>query len=352
MFSKKKHTRIFLGGLITGGLIGVVTGFLFALCIRSKNRYEAEERVVNEFGKRPAAPLLEKLSKIEIDENYNLDSLHIFLSNDMYEVIKSPWSAPKNMVQISDTFAIRPLIKSLNRSEEYFILLLSQSGVTLYNAVNDGISNEIKNDDFPFSENSHYVTDQDKRSDSKLMDNMVREYFNKVDKAVMKMYNEAGLHCVVICTEDNYSRLMQVADKPAIYHGYADIDYNKTDTHHIAKQGWETVKALQHKKRTEAISELKEAVGHGNVLTDLQEIYQASIDGRGDLLIVYEDYAQPVCMTSDRTFELAADKTKPGVIDDITSNIAQEVLSKKGRVLFTGQDEIKDLGNIALLTRY
>ena len=96
-------------------------------------------------------------------------------------------------------------------------LLLSQSGVTLYNAVNDGISNEIKNDDFPFSENSHYVTDHDKRSDSKLMDNMVREYFNKIDKAVMKMYNETGLHCVVICTEDNYSRLMQVADKPAIY---------------------------------------------------------------------------------------------------------------------------------------
>ena len=315
---------------------------------------EAEERVVKEFGKRPVSSLLEKLSSVEseIDVNYNLDSLHIYLSNDTKEIIKSAWSTNENGVHISDTFDIRSLIKSYNRSEEYFILLLSQSGVKLYNAVNDGISNEIKNDDFPFSENPYYVIDHEKRSDSKIMDNMVREYFNKVDKAVVKMYNETCLHCIVICTEDNYSRLMQVADKPAIYHGYANIDYNNTTTHHIAKQSWEIVKELQRNRRTEAISEIKEAVGHGNVLTDLQEIYQASIDGRGDLLMVYEDFAQPVYMTSDRNFELITDTTKPDVIDDITSNIAWEVLSKNGRVFFTTHDEIKDLGKIVLKTRY
>ena len=82
---------------------------------------ETEERVINEFGKKPVESLLEKLSAIEIDENYNLDSLHIFLSNNMNDIIKSPWSTPKNRVQISDTFDISPLIKSLNRSEEYFI---------------------------------------------------------------------------------------------------------------------------------------------------------------------------------------------------------------------------------------
>jgi hypothetical protein len=93
-------------------------------------------------------------------------------------------------------------------------------------------------------------------------------------------------------------------------------------------------------------------VGQGNVLTDLQEIYQASIDGRGDLLIVHQDFAQSVLMTGDRTFELATDTAKPNVIDDITSTIAWGVLSKNGRVFFTMQDEIKDLGEIVLKTRY
>jgi len=313
---------------------------------------EAGERVVKEFGKKPVESLLEKLSAIEIDANYNLDSLHIFLSNYMNVVIKSPLGTPENRVQISDRFDISPLIKSLNRSEEYLILLLSQSGVSLYNTINDGISNEIKNEDFPFSENTHYVTDHDKRSDSKLMDNMVREYFNKVDKAVIKIFNETGLHSVVICTEDNYSRLMQVANKPAVYLGLVNIDYNKTDTHHIAKHAWELVESTLLKRRTDAINEIKEAMGQDKVLTDLQEIYRASIDGRGELLMVNEDFAQPVSMKNDRTFELATDISKPDVIDDITGQIAREVLIKKGRVFYTKQNEINDLGKIALLTRY
>jgi len=57
-------------------------------------------------------------------------------------------------------------------------------------------------------------------------------------------------------------------------------------------------------------------------------------------------------MTSDRTFELTNDKTEQDAVDDITNKIAWEVLSKKGRVFFTSQEEIKDLGVIVLKTRY
>lgn len=323
--------------------------------IRLKNLVkEAEDRVVNEFEKRSVAPLLEKLSAIanEIDVNYNLDSLHIYLSNDTKEVIKSSWPTSENGVRIAETFDTRSLIKSYNRSEEYYILLLSQSGVTLYSANNDGINNEIKNDDFPFSENPHYNTHADKGSDSKHLDDLVREYFNKVDKALVKVSNETGLNCVVISTEDNYTRLQQVADKPSIYLGYANINYNKTNTQHLANQAWEIIQSLQKSRRAAAISEVREAVGKGAVLTDLQEIYQAAVDGRADLLLVHQDYNQPVLMKSDRTFDSITDITTPGAIDDITSNIAWEVLAKNGRVFFTQQDEIKDLGGIVLKTRY
>lgn len=93
-------------------------------------------------------------------------------------------------------------------------------------------------------------------------------------------------------------------------------------------------------------------MAQGTVLTDLQEIFQASIDGRGDILIVHHDFSQSDIMTGDRTFKLTDDRTKPDAIDDISSDIAREVLSKKGRVFFATQDEIKDLGNIVLKKRY
>jgi hypothetical protein len=315
---------------------------------------EAEERVTAEFGKRPVKDLLEKIEAVadEIDSNYNLDSLHIFLSNTTKEIIKSPWPVPQNSVHISDSFSIKPLIKLFNRTENYLILVLSQSGVKLLNAVNDSIADEVKNDDFPFSQNQHYITNSEKLSDAKKADNMVREFLNEVDKAVVKVHNLNDMKCVVICTEDNYSRLMQVADKPSVYCGHAHINYNDVSNKTIANQAWQIVNALQKQSRTDAINEMQEAVGKGNVITDLSEIYRAVKEGRGDLLITHDDFKQPVKMTGEFTFELVDDVTQADVIDDISSEIAWEVLSKKGRTIFTHQDEIKSLGDIVLKVRY
>ena len=70
------------------------------------------------------------------------------------------------------------------------------------------------------------------------------------------------------------------------------------------------------------------------------------------MLIAHESYRQPVLAHDEFTIELAEDGTEPGLVDDITSNIAWEVLSKGGRAIFTQNDEIKELGEIALKTRY
>jgi hypothetical protein len=169
---------------------------------------------------------------------------------------------------------------------------------------------------------------------------------------LVKVHQETNLKCVVVCTEDNYSRLQQVADKPEIYLGYDAIDYNNVAPHKISNQAWSIVSDMQKQHRADAIGEMKEAVAGGKVVTDLQEIYQAAIDGRGDLLIVYQDFTESVLMKDDRTFDIIADPTIPNAIDDITSNIAWEVISKKGRVVFTMQDDIKELGKIALKIRY
>lgn len=315
---------------------------------------EAEDRVVNEFGEKAATGLLKKIATIqnEVDVSHNLDSLHIFLSNETKEIVKLPWATHKDKVQIAQTFAMRPLIKAYSRSTPYLIMLLSQGGVHLYEAVNDGILQEIINDYFPFPKNTPNLFFPEKKSDPEYVDDLIKGYFNKIDKALVKVHNEKDLKCVVVSTIDNYGLLMQVADKPSVYHGYVKIDYNKRAPHQIVHQTWELVRSLQQQQKMEAIEEVKEAVAQGKVQTDLQEIYQSAIDGRGDLLIVHHDFVQAVIMKDKRTFDFIEDPSTPGAIDDITSNIAWQVLEKKGRAVFIAQDEIKDLGKIVLKTRY
>lgn len=313
---------------------------------------EAEKRVIHEFGKRAVNKLLEKMSRVEdmIDINYNLDSLHIFISNDILEIIRLAWPTTKNRVYIANVFDVRTVIKAVNRTEDYLILLLSQGGANLYHAMNDNIVGEIKNEDFPFDSTPYYVTDAEK-SNAKLVDDLIREYFNQVDKAMVSIYHNLEMPCIVISTEDNYAYLQEVADMPEIYIGHAPLDYNNTKEHQIVKQAWEIIWQLQQKKRGEAIAGIKESVGEGRVITDLNEIYRAAIEGRGELLIVREDYSQAVNIDKDNNLELI-ENPEDAYIEDITSGIAWEVISKGGKVFFTCQDEIKELGDIVLKTRY
>ncbi len=315
---------------------------------------EAKARIIKEYGKRSVSGLLGKIDKLgkEINYNHNLESLHIFISNTTKEIIRSPLATRKNTVHISNSFAIKPLIKVLNQTEEYYILLLTQSGVKLYLAVNDAITEEIINDDFPFEKNPHYLTNKEKQSDGKQVDNMVGEFFNEVDKAMIKVHNNTGLSCIVICSEDNYSRYQRVVDKPSMYYGFSHIDNNDTIEQTLAAKAWLIVEEYQHKSIEEAIIEMQEAVGQGKSITNLPEIYSAVKNGRGDLLITHNDYHQAVKMTGETTFELINDISKPEVIDDIISEIAWEVIAKNGRAIFVEQEDIKSLGEISLKIRY
>lgn len=317
---------------------------------------EAEERLLNEYEKREISALLEKINRVadSIDVNKNMDSLHVYLSENQEEIIRTTTGIPENRVAVDDHFFIRPLMKSVAKTKEYLILFLSQNETKLFEAVNDNIEQEIVNDDFPFGENPNIISTNVEKSDGKKVEAVAKEHFNVIDKAVLNVHHQTGLDCVVITNENNYSLLLEVADKPGIYLGYANADFNNSKPHQLAEQAWPVVQEKMQADKVNKIEEVKEAVGKGTVLTELQDIYKAAIDGRGDVLIVHEDFAKSVRMTGDRSFEIVSEEDiqDSDVIDDITTNIAWEVISKNGEVIFTTQDEIKDLGDIVLKTRY
>ncbi|MFA5329534.1 MAG: hypothetical protein WC384_17200 [Prolixibacteraceae bacterium] len=314
----------------------------------------AHNHVVDEFGQHPVSNLLWKIDNLEheIDFRYNLSSIHFFLSDSTSEIVKSSWPTLQNVVSVAESFVIKPLIKDFNRTEEYLILALSQTDVRLLRATNDTISGEIPVDDFPFDQNPHFLADQEKSGNSKQSDNFIREFFNNIDKAVLKIHHKTGMNVVVICTDNNWSKLLQVADQPSVYYGNVSLNSSDTANQSIAAEAFQIVNRIQEESRAKAIQEMKEAAGHGKTITNLLDIYNAVKSGRGDLLIMHDDYHQSVKMDGQYSFHLVDDVTLPGVIDDITSDIAWEVISKKGRVLFTNQEEFNTFGNIALKVRY
>jgi hypothetical protein len=315
---------------------------------------DAEERLLEIYGKRDIALLLSNLSKVPdlIDINHNLEGLLVFVSADVLEYHRSIWPVAENTVAVDDRFLMRDLIKDMNRSTYFLTVVISQSGVHLFKALNTEIIDEVHDFGFPFKSSSHYHTDQLKTSDAKAVDNMVREFLNQVDKAVVQAATQLGQDVVVIATEDNRSRLMQVADRPGVYAGYAPINYNQTTTHHFAEQGWSVMSEVIKSRQMENIGQLQAAVAQNLVATDPASIYNAAREGRGDLLVVRDQYKLPVIMTGESTFDIVEDATAPGVIDDLVSVIALEVISKKGRVVFVDDADVELVADMALKLRY
>lgn len=312
---------------------------------------EASERLRNLEG---GVPVMAKLHAIadNVDVNLNLDSLHLFVSENTSEVLRSPLKVSNPAVKISDRFALKPIIKLLNRTEVYYIMVLSQSGVKLYETVNDTVTNEVTTGGFPFPESPYYLENNTRRSDTKREDNLVREYFNQIDKALVELHKDSGRDTVVICTESNYSRLMQVADRPGIYIGYSPINYNDVAPHTIAKQAWPLVQERVDAERAAAVDEVGKAVGSGLVYTDLSHIFRAVTEGRGDLLVCNETFRQPARIKDELTIELIDSPKESETADDIISEIALRVIERKGRVVFVDPSMVNGLGDVALKLRY
>lgn len=315
---------------------------------------DAKKRLLEEFSQRDLANVLRFLDEIQeqVNVHHNLDALHIFVSDTKKEVFRSGWATDQEGVHIGRFFAVKPLIKEITRLSEYGVLLLSAGAAEVLLASNDAIVKEIDSDIFPVTDNPFLKSDPNRQSDSKHQDERLAEFYNLLDKAVNRIEELHNLKVVVVATDDNYSRLMQVADQPNKYIGHISLDQSSVNKATIGKSTWDFMKE-QHKIQEEGyFAELEQAVGSGLILTDLQEIYQACLDGRADLLILEEDFKQAVKLQGEREISLENSAGGVDVIDDLGGLLAWKAFEKNGRFVLVNQIPNPEFRPIALKVRY
>lgn len=315
---------------------------------------EAKKRLLEEFNQRELANALKFLDEIqeEVDVYHNLDALHIFVSNTKKEIFRSGWSTDQEGVHISRFFAVKPLIKEITRLSEYGVLLLSAGSAEVLLASNDAITKEIDSDIFPVTDNPFLKSDPNRQSDSKHQDERLAEFFNLLDKGINRIEELDNLKVVVVASEDNYTRLMQVADQPKKYIGHISLDQSSVNKTTIGESTWDFMKGQHRIQEENYFAELEQAVGSGLILTDLQEIYQACLDGRADLLILEEDFKQAVKLQGEREISLENSTGGVEVIDDLGGLLAWKAFEKSGRFVLVNKIPNPEFRPIVLKVRY
>jgi hypothetical protein len=303
---------------------------------------EARIKLAEAYDKVVYKDLLIKMEELEseIDHQKNLESLHIYLSNEHLELFRSTWPIEESFVFVGDEFALNGLIQFYSESESYYILPISQGGTKLYKAENNNQLEEIRNDDFPFDENPFYTTNSDKSSDSNLVDKLLLEYLNGIDKAVQRIYNTSGIKTVVISTKDLYTKLIQISDNPTVYYNFTAVDYNHLQKDDLLDKSWQVILIDKRKNIDLLIQEIEQAVPTGNVYTEVHDIVKAAKEGRADLLVI------------EKGFRYQDKFDDEELQNEINNHLALDVLKHQGKVYFAEPEQMHDFGQIVLKARY
>lgn len=315
---------------------------------------EVEERLFADEKKRDAKHLVERLKDLEsqIDHSHNLESLVLFVNEDVAEYTRLP-IAVENRVVIDHTFATRDLVRALHFEANYYVLVLSQQKVRLIEAFNDKVVVETGNP-FPIENTQFNSTNKAELSNASKQTNLIAEFFNRVDKEVNKVRKENPLP-VLICTEEsNYHEYLKIADqKQSIFDTYLNKNRVEEKAHAIVTEAWKIVKDYTVEKNNARKQELQKAVSQNKFLSDTNEIWQAIKQGKVQTLFIEEGNFQPAIWTKEQIQYVSDDfRAKKEVVDDIYDELIELNMNYGGDVVFLPKGELSDFNGFGAITRY
>jgi hypothetical protein len=323
--------------------------------LRLKNLIkEAEERLYADESKRDAKQLVERLEELEseIDHSHNLESLVLFVNEDIAEYTRLPIAVEERVV-IDHTFATRDLVRALHLETNYYVLVLSQQKVRLLEAFNDKVVSEIDNP-FPIENTQFYSTNKAELSNASRQTNLVAEFFNRVDKEVNKIRKENPLP-VLICTEEsNFHEYLKIADqKQSIFETYLNKNRLDEKAHAIVIESWKIIQDYTIKKNNARKAELITAVSQNKFLSDTNEIWQAIKQGRIQTVFIEQGKFQPAIWENDQ-IEYVSDelKDKKEVVDDVYDELIEANMNYGGDVVFLPKGELSKFNGFGAITRY
>lgn len=316
---------------------------------------EVETRLLADTNKKEAENLLKRVHDLanSIDHSHNLESLILFVNEDIAEYTRLPIHVEDRVV-IDETFATRDLIRALHQEAQYYILVLSQDNTRLIEAANDKTVREVTKE-FPYKNTDYIVSNRSAHAVGSKQTSLIAEYFNQADKRVNKVRKNNALPVLVCGLEENVNQYMKVADlKDTIFPFHIYKNMINEPIHVIVEEAWKEMRDYIVKRNNERKEELRKAVTENKFLSDTNEIWRAIQEGRIKTLFVEQGLFQPAILSEDNVIEYVSEdrRNETGIIDDIYDEMIEANMDFGGDVVFLPKGELDKFNGFGAITRY
>ena len=258
----------------------------------------------------------------------------------------------REAVSVGTTPATRFLLQGLRRSPRYRVLVLSDRGTRLFEAVRDQLV-EVTEHGFPLRAR---IVPRDRRAvagrfalapgrDDK---ELRRNFYRDVDRALTDASRGTDAPLVIVGVRSSTALFEEVSHNAHRVIGRIDGAYDHATARDLGVMAWPILRERLRVRRRTVVQELQRSLAAGKAVTGIDEVWQLAREGRGRLLIVEEDYeAEPSTEIDGRLVP----ETSGAVMSDPVDEVIEHVVRAGGAVEFVGSGALDEFGHIGLVLR-
>jgi Bacterial archaeo-eukaryotic release factor family 11 len=262
------------------------------------------------------------------------------------------------IVEVSDRFHVKPLLRSATFPQAAYVLALSQNAARLVEVSPDEPPVDINVPGMPSDAASSVgkASIADRSADRRIQGSegqkvRLRQYSRRVEEALRPLLSGLDLPLILAATEPLASIFRAVNTYPHLAHTVIAGNPDETTDAELATASRRVLDELYAAELADLRAQYEQRVPQGRASDDLAAIARAATFGAVDTVFVDIDETLPGFVDeADGALTLAEsdDAVNYGVVDEI----ARRVLLARGRVLAVRREDIPGGGPAAALLRY
>ena len=308
--------------------------------------------------KRDREALGEQLADLHDDDEFwaqQARSLAIFATAAAVRTFRLP-SHLGDLIEVSDRYFVKPLLRSVTFPQSAFVLALSQNGARLLEFSPELPPGEVAVPELPSSAAMPWEPSLSGRSPHGRIQGSegrkvrMRQFARRVDEALRPVLAGSELPLILAAAEPLESIYRGVSSYPLLAPEAIAGNPDETPDPELVSSAREVLDALQARQLADATSLYAQRGDQGRASDDLAAIARAATLGAIDTVFVDIEATVPGSVDPETgAIELADEGHRHyGVLDEI----ARRVLLARGRVLAVRGDEVPGPGPAAAIFRY
>lgn len=298
------------------------------------------------------------LDLVDDDEfwEFQANSLAVFVSPERVRTFRLP-NRLKEMVEVSDRFHLKPLLRAVTVPQHAFVLALAQGSVRVVEVTGDLPAHSVKMDGMPKDAASAVgkASIKDRSPSGRIQGSegqkvRLAQYARKVDHALRDLLSGRETPLILAAAEPLRSIYRSVQTYPHLAASTLDTNPEGLSDADLASAARKMLDELFQKELTHLKAEFERRSSQGRTTVDVSQAARAATRGAIQTLLVDIDETVPGTMNEEGAVEFAKGPCPAsyGLVDEI----AGRALLSGARVLAVRKADLPAGEHLAAILRY